>query len=135
MEVAVFTVRQLGSEPPTAKVALTASPLEGIYEYVRPVPRRTLFLNQVYVGFVPPLTPVAVNVTVVPAQILGALGLIVTPGLRFGLIVTPKLLPDPVPHEFIGETEIFPPVEPNFTAIEFVPDPEVTIAPEGRIQL
>jgi hypothetical protein len=61
--------------------------------------------------------------------------LIVTLGETFELIATFKLLPVPVPHELIGETKMLPPTVPKFKLTAFVPAPETTTTPDGRVQL
>jgi len=63
---AVVPVKHVGNAPPAVNIAFTISPLEGTKLKVAPVDWDTLFLNQVYTGAVPVLTPVAVKVTPAP---------------------------------------------------------------------
>jgi hypothetical protein len=84
-EVAGLPVAHVASEVSTQ---VTTSPLTGAYEYVGLfVPAFTPFTFHWYAGVVPPLTGVAVNVTLVPAQTGLAEAAIETLTGRFGFTV------------------------------------------------
>ena len=101
---------------------------------VAPLIAVLLFLHW-YVG-VPPLAAVAVNVTLVPEQILpDGFEAIVTAGATAAVTATVAELLVPLPHVFVGVTVTFPPVDPNVTVIAFVFVPAVIVAPVGPAQV
>ena len=51
------------------------------------------------------------------------------------LTTTGKHVCVPVKHAFEGVTQTFPDVDPKVIVTEFVPCPEVTVAPAGTVQL
>jgi hypothetical protein len=69
-------------------VTLTLSPSAGVYVYVVPVPTADVPMLHVYVGVVPPLLPVAVYVTEVPAHTVSDVdATMLTTGVDNGVIV------------------------------------------------
>ena len=85
----------------------------------------------------PPLVGVAVNVTLVPAQIGDETSSTIETLTADELFtVTAKLVVPSDPHELLPVTVMFPfcPPVPDVTVIELVPAPAVTPHPVGTVQ-
>jgi hypothetical protein len=107
VEVAVVLVKQVGNVPPAIRTDVTVWPLVGTKLKVLPAPWLAPFTYQVYVGVEPGLVPVAVKVTLVPAQTVEAEDAIETEAVWLGLTVI--VIPVEVAVVFVKQADTVPP--------------------------
>jgi hypothetical protein len=107
VEVAVALVKQVGKVPPAVRTDVTVWPFVGARLNVLPAPWFAPFTYQVYVGVEPGLVPVAVKVTLVPAQTVAAEDAIETEAVWVGLTV--NVVPVEVAVVFVRQADTVPP--------------------------
>ena len=78
---------------------------------------------------------VAVNVTLLPVQILFCVALMLTLGETVAVNVTVFEAADPLPQVLVGVTVTLPDVVPKVTVIDVVPCPLVIVDPAGTVHV